>query len=516
MPGRALLSVSDKNGLADFARGLSALGYELVSTGGTAKALRAAGLEVLDVSEVTGFPEMMDGRVKTLHPKIHGGILSMRSNPEHARAMADHGITPIDVVVVNLYPFEATVAKSGVSFEEGIENIDIGGPSLVRASAKNHADVTIVVDPADYASVLDEMRRNGGTTAPETRRRLAAKAYRHTAAYDAAISGWFGSILGETFPETLPVGLKGARRLRYGENPHQAAAFYPFGDPGTIGGAEVLGGKELSHNNLLDLSAALDAVREFSAPACVVVKHTNPCGAAEAPTLSEAFERAYAGDPLSAYGGIVAFNRPLDEATARLIAVPAKFLECLVAPAIPPAVQQILQTGATWGKSLRILVVGPLDARRRRLSMRSISGGMLVQTEDDRLLDEAALKVVSKRAPSEAEWRDLKFAWAVAKHAKSNAIVLSRESRIVGVGAGQMSRVDSTHMAIRKAGERSKGSVLASDAFFPFPDSVELAAAAGVTALIHPGGSKRDAESVAAADRAGMAMAVTGMRHFRH
>jgi phosphoribosylaminoimidazolecarboxamide formyltransferase/IMP cyclohydrolase len=519
--GRALLSVSDKAGLLELARGLVAMNVELISTGGTRKALADAGLAVRDVSEVTGFPEMMDGRVKTLHPKIHGGVLAVRDDPGHVAAMREHGIEPIDLVVCNLYPFEATVAKAGASHEEIVENIDIGGPTLVRAAAKNYRDVAVVVEPGQYSAVLEEMKRTDGGLALETRERLAAAAYARIAAYDAAVAGYFARRGGaDSLPPALAVHWTKRFDLRYGENPHQKGAFYvdPVAARASIASAEVLHGKELSYNNILDLDSALNLVREFAEPAAVVVKHNNPCGAAVGPTLAEAFAHAYEGDPLSAYGGVLAFNREVDEATARQATEPNRFIECVVAPGFSEAAFQLFTTRPSWKKSVRLLRVGPLGGVGTGLVLRDVDGGVLAQTPDGRTVDEdfAEAKTPTKRAPTAAELADLRFAWAVCKHVKSNAIVLAKGGMVVGVGAGQMSRVDSVHMAVRKAGDRVKGSVLASDAFFPFRDNVDEAARAGVVAVVQPGGSLRDADSIAACDEHGLAMVFTGVRHFRH
>jgi phosphoribosylaminoimidazolecarboxamide formyltransferase/IMP cyclohydrolase len=519
---RALLSVSDKNGLAELGRGLAAFGVELVSTGGTSKALADAGLKVRDVAELTGFPEMLDGRVKTLHPHVHGGILAVRDNAEHMKTIAAHGIGPIDLVVVNLYPFEATVAKAGVSHEEVVENIDIGGPTLVRAAAKNYHDVAVLTSPMQYVGVLDEMKINAGALSLETRERLAAAAFARTAAYDQAIAGYFARRAGgERFPEKLHLHFERRQSLRYGENPHQPAAFYvePVPPPASVAAAAVLHGKELSYNNLLDLDSALNLVSEFRAPAAVVIKHNNPCGAAVADSLEEAFRKAYEGDPLSAYGGILGFNRAVDEATAMQVSEPGRFVECVIAPDYAPAAFEILTTRPSWKKSVRLLKTGTLEARAGRATgqdYRRVDGGLLVQIRDEGGDDFVLARVVTKRPPTEKEMADLRFTWLVCKHVKSNAIVLGKGGMVVGVGAGQMSRVDSVHMAVRKAGERSRGSVLASDAFFPFRDNVDLAAQAGVTAIVQPGGSMRDADSIAACDEHGLAMVFTGVRHFRH
>ncbi|TPG41207.1 bifunctional phosphoribosylaminoimidazolecarboxamide formyltransferase/IMP cyclohydrolase PurH [Sphingomonas koreensis] len=515
---RALLSVSDKNGIAALGTALAAKGVELVSTGGTAKALRDAGLDVRDISDLTGFPEMMDGRVKTLHPKVHGGLLAVRDDPAHAASMAEHDIGAIDLVVVNLYPFAATVAK-GAGRDEVIENIDIGGPSMVRSAAKNHAYVAIVTDPADYALV------EGGTTTLEDRKRLAAKAFAATAAYDAAIGSWFAfADQGEALPETLLVPLKRADTLRYGENPHQSAALYlPMGPAARgIAQAEQVQGKALSYNNLNDADAALELLTEFrdGPPTCVIVKHANPCGVASADTILDAYKAALACDSVSAFGGIIALNRPLDEETA--LAIGDIFTEVVCAPAASDAAKTVFAKK----KNLRLLLTGELsDPARPGLQLKSIAGGMLVQSRDNALI-EGDLKVVTKRAPTEQELADCRFAWTVAKHVKSNAIVYANGGSTAGIGAGQMSRVESARIAAWKAkdaadkagwGEpRTIGSAVASDAFFPFADGLLTAVEAGATAVIQPGGSIRDDEVIAAADDAGLAMVFTGMRHFRH
>jgi phosphoribosylaminoimidazolecarboxamide formyltransferase/IMP cyclohydrolase len=519
---RALLSVSDKTGLIDLARGLVEGKAELISTGGTRKALADAGLPVRDVSDVTGFPEILDGRVKTLHPRVHAGILAVRDNPQHQATLRDQGIAPIDMVVCNLYPFEATVARTGSSHEDIVENIDIGGPSMVRAAAKNYHDVAVVTDPAQYADILEELRRNKGALGLATRERLAAAAFARTAAYDRAISAYFARRGGqELLPTVLDLRFERRLPLRYGENPHQEAAFYVERDarPATVATAEVLHGKELSFNNILDLDSALNLVRDFPEPAAVVIKHNNPCGAAVGATLEEAFRKAYEGDPLSAYGGVLAFNREVDEPTARQITEPNRFVECAIAPGYSDPAFQLLTTRAKWGKNVRLLRTGPLPApgaRREALDYRRVDGGLLVQTRDAGGDDFAAARVVTKRQPTAAELADLRFAWVACKHVKSNAIVLAKGGMLVGTGAGQMSRVDSVHLAVRKAGERSRGAALASDAFFPFRDNVDEAARAGVTAIVQPGGSLRDQDSIAACDEHGLAMVFTGVRHFRH
>ena len=521
---RALLSVSDKTGLVDFARGLAERGIALVSTGGTRKALVEAGLAVSDVADLTGFPEMMDGRVKTLHPAVHGGLLAIRGNAEHRAAMAAHGIGPIDLLVVNLYPFEATLARGG-SFEDLIENIDIGGPAMIRAGAKNHDDVTVIVDVADYDEVLAEIAENGGATTLALRRRLAAKAYARTAAYDAAISNWFMGVLDEEAPTFRAFGGTLAEALRYGENPHQSAAFYRTPDRRLgVATARQVQGKALSYNNLNDTDAAFECVAEFDparSAAVVIVKHANPCGVAEAPTLAEAYERALRCDPVSAFGGIIAVNRPLDGETARRIV--EIFTEVIVAP---EASEEAIAVVAAK-KNLRLLVTGGLpDPRAPGLTAKTLSGGLLVQSRDNAVVDDMPLKVVTKRAPTEQEMADLRFAFRVAKHVKSNAIVYAKDGACVGIGAGQMSRVDSARIAASKADDAARlaglgesltrGSVVASDAFFPFADGLEAAIAAGATAVIQPGGAQRDADVIAAADAAGLAMVFTGTRHFRH
>jgi phosphoribosylaminoimidazolecarboxamide formyltransferase/IMP cyclohydrolase len=521
---RALLSVSDKTGLVEFAKALAGHGVELISTGGTAKALQDAGLAVKDVAEHTGFPEMMDGRLKTLHPKVHGGLLAIRGNAEHDRAATAHGIAPIDLLVVNLYPFEATVAK-GAAFADCIENVDIGGPAMIRAAAKNHAAVTVVVDPEDYPRVLDAMRRNGGATALDLRKALAAKAYARTAAYDAAIAAWFAETLGETAPAWRTFGGRLAQTLRYGENPHQAAALYLSGGrrPG-VATAVQRQGKELSYNNLGDADAAMELIAELDAavsPAVAIIKHANPCGVGLGKTLAEAYAKALRCDPVSAFGGIIALNGPIDEATAREIT--AILTEIVIAPDATPEAMAVFARK----KDLRLLTTGTLpDPRAPGLTFRSLAGGFLVQSRDNAVVDDMELEVVTKRQPTAQELADLKFAFKVAKHVKSNAIVYARDGATVGIGAGQMSRVDSARIAAWKAAEAAraagevepltKGSVVASDAFFPFADGLLAAAEAGATAVIQPGGSVRDAEVIEAADEAGLAMVFTRTRHFRH
>jgi phosphoribosylaminoimidazolecarboxamide formyltransferase/IMP cyclohydrolase len=509
--------VSDKSGLVPFARALAARGISLLSSGGTAKALAAEGIPVETVESYTGSPEVMDGRVKTLHPRVHGGILSRGERDQND--LGRLGAREIDLVVVNLYPFERVAADPASSHEHIVENIDIGGPSMVRSAAKNHARVTIVCDPSDYGRVLEELTRDGDTTA-QTRAELAAKAFAHTAAYDAAISGYLSSREADgstaVFPRYLTLPFERAYGLRYGENPHQLGAFYvERGAPaGTIAGAESLGagGKELSFNNLVDVDAALDAVREFERPAAVVVKHTNPCGVAVAGSLADAYRSAREADPVSAFGGIVALNREVDEATAGVLA--ETFVECVVAPAFSARALEILRAK----KNLRLLATrGWLGPGHAALTSKRVGGGLVVQSRDATAAGEVTGgRVVSKRAPTADEVRGLEFAWRVCKHVKSNAIVLATGEVTVGVGAGQMSRVISVQIACEKAGEKARGSVLASDAFFPFPDGVEVAGKAGITAIAHPGGSVKDADVIATADRLGMAMILTGVRHFRH
>jgi phosphoribosylaminoimidazolecarboxamide formyltransferase/IMP cyclohydrolase len=521
---RALLSVSDKTGLIEFARALAGRGVELVSTGGTAKAIAAVGLKVRDVSELTGFPEMMDGRVKTLHPKVHGGLLAIRDNSEHAQSMKAHGIAPIDLLVVNLYPFGATVDK-GASFTECIENIDIGGPAMIRAAAKNHDNVAVVVEATDYQAVLDELAANDGATTLALRRRFAAKAYARTAAYDAAISNWFAAELQTEAPDFRAFGGRLIQALRYGENPHQKAAFYRTPDrrPG-IAAAQQLQGKELSYNNINDTDAAYECVAEFDparTAACVIVKHANPCGVAEGSDLVSAYRKAFACDTQSPYGGIIAVNRKLDADTARVIT--EILTEVIIAPdATDEAIAIIAKR-----RNLRLLLAGNLpDPRAPGLTAKTVAGGLLVQSRDNAVVDDITLKVVTKRAPTEAELRDLKFAFRVAKHVKSNTIVYAKDLATVGIGAGQMSRVDSARIAARKAQDAAteaklaepltRGSVVASDAFFPFADGLLACIEAGATAVIQPGGSIRDDEVIKAADEHGIAMVFTGVRHFRH
>ncbi|WP_372834304.1 bifunctional phosphoribosylaminoimidazolecarboxamide formyltransferase/IMP cyclohydrolase [Puniceibacterium confluentis] len=521
---RALISVSDKTGLIDLGQALAARGVELLSTGGSAAALRDAGLEVRDVADVTGFPEMMDGRVKTLHPGVHGGLLALRDNPEHVAAMEQHGIGAIDLLVVNLYPFEATVAK-GADYETCIENIDIGGPAMIRAAAKNHGFVSVLVDVADYAPLLDELNANDGQTTYAFRQKLAQTAYARTGAYDAAVSAWMAGALELAAPRRRVFAGTLAQTLRYGENPHQTAAFYVDGSarPG-VATAQQLQGKELSYNNINDTDAAFELVSEFApedGPACAIIKHANPCGVARGATLKEAYGRAFDCDRTSAFGGIIALNQVLDGATAE--AISEIFTEVVIAPGADDAARAVFARK----KNLRLLVTGGLaDTAAGGLTYRQVSGGMLVQDRDTGRISMDELRVVTKVKPTEAQMRDLLFAWTVAKHVKSNAIIYVKDGATVGVGAGQMSRVDSTRIAARKSQDMAEvmglpapltqGSVVASDAFFPFADGLLTAAEAGARAVIQPGGSMRDDDVIRAADEAGIAMVLTGMRHFRH
>jgi len=513
---RALLSVSDKIGLNDLARALVARGIELISTGGTARALTDAGIPVREVADVTGFPEIMAGRVKTLHPRIHGGLLGRRGTDD--AVMAREGIEPIDLLIVNLYPFAATIAKPGVSYDEAIENIDVGGPAMLRGAAKNHADVTVVVDPSDYDGLLQELAAHRGATRFAFRARLAAKAFAHTAGYDSLVADYLAR-QGESnssFPSELGISLSRIALLRYGENPHQQAAFYRVAGAATdsIAAAKAVQGKELSFNNIADADTALECVRQYPHDACVIVKHANPCGAAMASSLADAYAQAYRTDPTSAFGGIIAFNRPLDAATARQI-LAQQFVEVLVAPALLPGCAEVLAEKP----NVRVLLTGPLQAARPERELRSVGGGVLVQERDIGRVDVDALPCVTTRQPSAQERRDLAFAWSVCRFVKSNAIVFARDNATVGIGAGQMSRVYSSRIGAIKAedaGLTVRGAVVASDAFFPFRDGVDVAANQGVTAVIQPGGSMRDAEVIAAANEHGLAMLFTGMRHFRH
>ena len=521
--GRALISVSDKTGLLDLARALAGYGVELISTGGTSGMLRAAGLKVRDVAEVTGFPEMMDGRVKTLHPNVHGGLLALRDDDEHLVAMAAHGIEPIDLLIVNLYPFEQTVA-AGADHATCIENIDIGGPAMIRAAAKNHKFVTVVTDPMDYDCLLSQLKGNDGATGMAFRQKMALTAYSRTAAYDTAVSTWLAGEIGQATPRYRSFAGKLAQTLRYGENPHQAAAFYVDGTRRSgVATARQWQGKELSYNNINDTDAAFELVAEFAggAPACAIIKHANPCGVATASSLTEAYQRAYQCDQTSAFGGIVALNQVLDGATAEEIV--KIFTEVVIAPDATEEARAVF----AGKKNLRLLTTGALpDPKAKGLAFKQVAGGFLVQDRDAGHLAASDLKVVTKRAPTDREMADLMFAWTVAKHVKSNAIIYVKDGATVGVGAGQMSRVDSTRIAARKAedmaealglpGPLTKGAVVASDAFFPFSDGLITAAEAGATAIIQPGGSMRDDEVIAAADERGLAMVFTGQRHFRH
>ncbi|MCX7961730.1 MAG: bifunctional phosphoribosylaminoimidazolecarboxamide formyltransferase/IMP cyclohydrolase [Burkholderiales bacterium] len=514
---RALISVSDKAGIATFARALAELGIEILSTGGTARLLEKEGVPATEVSAWTGFPEMLEGRVKTLHPRIHAGLLARRDSREHMAELARAGIAPIDLLVVNLYPFEATVADPDCSLAQAIENIDVGGPAMLRAAAKNHAGVAVVTDPADYDAVLAEIRATGGVS-ERTRRALATKAFAHTAAYDGAIANFLSSLDEEgrrrAFPDVLTLQFFKRQELRYGENPHQAAALYRDARPvaGAIAGFTLLQGKALSYNNLADADAAWECAKSFAAPACVIVKHANPCGAATGESLAVAYRKAFATDPVSAFGGILAFNRALDRATAEEVG--RQFAEVIVAPRVEPAAREALAAR----QNVRVLEV-PLAHEAQAHDYKRIGGGLLVQTTDARTAARAEMKVVTRRAPTEAQWDDLLFAWTVAKFVKSNAIVFCRDGATLGIGAGQMSRVDSVRIAALKAAGAKlalAGSVVASDAFFPFRDGLEAVADAGAAAVIQPGGSVRDAEVIAAADERGLAMVFTGVRHFRH
>lgn len=515
---RAIVSVSDKSGVVSFAKGLAQMGVEILSTGGTAKALRENGVSVMDISHYTGFPEMMEGRVKTLHPKVHGGLLGQRSKPDHVQKMKEHGILPIDLVAVNLYPFEATIAKEDCSLEEAIENIDIGGPTMLRSAAKNYPDVTVVVDPNDYDSVLSELKGNGEISI-ETNFRLAKKVFQHTARYDGAISNYLGQIENGKkffeFPETFTFQVKKAQGLRYGENPHQRAAFYReylLTEP-SVSNAVQLQGKELSFNNILDIDSAYETVKEFDEAATVIIKHNNPCGAAISSLgLADAYRKARDCDPVSAFGGVVGFNRLVDKETAReMVQI---FLEAIIAPGFDPEALEILKAK----KDLRILQTPPLTVLSYKggFDLRKVVGGLLIQDRDLGKVTVDQWKVVTKRKPTEEERKAMAFGWKVAKHIKSNAIVLVREDRTIGIGAGQMSRVDSTRLAVMKAQTTTKGTVLASDAMFPFRDGVDTGAEAGASAIIQPGGSIRDDEVIAAADEYDIAMVFTGMRHFKH
>ena len=506
---RALVSVSDKTGVVEFVRALKNFNVEIISTGGTAKALRDAGIEVRDISDVTGFPEMMDGRVKTLHPCVHGGLLALRDNPEHVAAMQQHEIEPIDMVVVNLYPFAVTIARPGVTREEAIEQIDIGGPAMIRSAAKNANDVAVVVDPAQYPALIEELHQHAGSISIPTRQRLAIEAFRKTAQYDATVSAYLAGETSDEFPAQITSTLTKLSDLRYGENPHQHAALYKTSSGGGLANATVLSGKEMSFNNYVDADAAWQLVNDFRDTACAIIKHTNPAGVGLGETTAAAYTKALATDPVSAFGGIVAFNRPVDAAAAQ--EVTKIFTEVVIAPDYDATALELLQTK----KNLRVLRMAQAQ-QTNELELRQISGGMLVQTKDVHELRREDLKVVTKRAPSDEEIRALLFAWTVCKHTKSNAIVYARADQTVGVGAGQMSRVDSVKIGAMRAQLPVAGSVLASDAFFPFRDGLDEAARHGITAVIQPGGSVRDEEVIAAADEHGLAMVFTGVRHFKH
>jgi phosphoribosylaminoimidazolecarboxamide formyltransferase/IMP cyclohydrolase len=531
---RALISVSDKAGVVDFARGLAGLGVEILSTGGTARSLQEAGVPVTPVEQVTGFPEMMEGRVKTLHPAVHGGILADRAKSAHMEQLAGQGYRPIDLVAVNLYPFAATVAKPGCSLEDAIENIDIGGPSMIRSAAKNHASVTVVSSPADYGTVLEELRSNGGDTTLDTRRRLAQKAYAHTATYDAAIAAYLAGQIGdEGLPQTLVLVAEKAQDLRYGENPHQRAAFYP--DPErrepSVSTARQLHGKELSFINLLDMDAALELVKEFDRPGCSIIKHTNPCGCGTAETLVEAYRLARDGElppfnpPGSRFGGIIACNRPIDRETAEEIIQPKSYYECIIAPGFSEEALELFRGRQIWGENVRLMEIDPLPpyaslaqtaTGAARLDVKRVVGGILVQERDLRDQRAEELQIVTERQPTDAEVADLLFAWKVVRHVKSNAVVLAKGGQLIGMGGGQTNRAQSSELAVAMAGHRAEGSACASDAYFPMPDGPEALAKAGVKSIIQPGGSKKDAEAVEVCNRYGVAMVFTGARHFRH
>lgn len=508
---RALVSVSDKTGIVELAKCLVENDIEVISTGGTFRTLQEAEVPVISISDVTRFPEILDGRVKTLHPAVHGGLLAVRENEKHRQQIEEQQIEPIDLVVVNLYPFQQTIEKPDVTLSEAIENIDIGGPSMLRSAAKNHRDVTVVVDPNDYALVMEQIKANQSTDF-ETRLYLASKAFEHTAAYDALIAGYFRQLRGEAFPEQLTLTYRKQQSLRYGENPHQQAAFYrePLASKGALVNCKQLQGKELSYNNINDASAALELVREFQEPTVVAVKHMNPCGVARGETIAEAFRRAHEADPVSIFGGIIAANRVIDQATAeQMVKI---FLEIVIAPGFEPEAMEILQEK----KNLRLLQIESFQDSKPTFQTVSIDGGLLIQEADQKGLTKEDCKVVTKTAPSEEQWEQLLFAWKVVKHVKSNAIVLVKDHHTIGVGAGQMNRVGAAEIAISQAGEKAKSSVLASDAFFPMPDTVEKAIEAGITAIIQPGGSIRDQESIERADQHGIAMVFTGIRHFKH
>nr|WP_285853364.1 bifunctional phosphoribosylaminoimidazolecarboxamide formyltransferase/IMP cyclohydrolase [Sporosarcina luteola] len=506
-----MLSVSDKKGVLEFAQALEALDYEILSTGGTMKHLKENGVAVTAVDEVTGFPEIMEGRVKTLNPMIHGGLLAKQDDAAHQAQMREHGIQPIHIVCVNLYPFKETISKPDVAINDAIENIDIGGPAMLRASAKNHAYVTVIVDAADYVQVLEELQTEGQTTL-ETRRRLAAKVFRHTAAYDALISGYLTDLADEQFPEQVTFTYELKQPLRYGENPHQQAAFYsrPLGSDFSIANAEQLHGKELSYNNIQDANAAIQIVKEFNQPAAVAVKHMNPCGVGVGETIAEAFNKAYEADPVSIFGGIIALNREVDAATAEKLS--GIFLEIVIAPSFTEEAIDVL----TKKKNIRLLTIPFEQHKQEAWNTVSVEGGLLMQQPDAYGFDDAEIRVATDREPTESEWEAMKLGWAVVKHVKSNAIVVSDSQRTLGVGAGQMNRVGAAAIALTQAGERAKGAAMASDAFFPMDDTVEAAAKAGITAIIQPGGSVKDEDSIKKANEYGIAMVFTGVRHFKH
>ncbi|ODS34364.1 MAG: bifunctional purine biosynthesis protein phosphoribosylaminoimidazolecarboxamide formyltransferase (AICAR transformylase) - IMP cyclohydrolase [Candidatus Scalindua rubra] len=517
----ALISVSDKTGIVDLARGLANLDVKMLSTGGTAKLLKENGINVTEVSEYTGFPEIMDGRVKTLHPKIHGGLLAVRDNESHMKQIGDLGIGTIDLVVVNLYPFEKTIKKENVSQEEAIENIDIGGPSMIRSASKNFRHVAVIVNPARYEAVLGELNKGNCELSIETRHKLATEAFKQTSNYDRAIFNYFEKGRKEKYPETLSLELHKKQDLRYGENPHQTAAFYVYKDfeVSCISNAEQIHGKALSFNNIMDTDVAIEIVKEFEKPSAVLIKHANPCGVASADVLNEAFKKAYDSDPVSAFGCILSLNRKVDEKTAEAITEPGHFVEAIAALGFEDEAIEILIKKRGWGKDLRLLKLNSLSEstiKKELNDFRGVVGGLLVQDKDMCSGDKDQLKVVTQKTPTEDEIEELLFAWKVCKHVKSNAIVLTKDKMVVGVGAGQMSRVDSTNIAIQKAGDRTSGAVLASDAFFPFRDSIDLAAEAGIIAVIQPGGSKKDEEVIKASDEHGIAMVFTGERHFKH
>ncbi|MEH7342896.1 bifunctional phosphoribosylaminoimidazolecarboxamide formyltransferase/IMP cyclohydrolase [Bacillus sp. JJ1532] len=511
MKKRALISVSDKSGVAEFAKALSELGFEILSTGGTKTALEEIGLPVTGVSDVTGFPEILEGRVKTLNPFIHGGLLAKFDEPSHKKQLEEHQIQPIHVVCVNLYPFQQTIAKPDVTVEDAIENIDIGGPAMLRASAKNHEYVTVVVDPSDYETVLSQLKQNGEVE-KETRRKLAAKVFRHTAAYDAMIAEYMTKLANVEVPEKLTVTYELKQSLRYGENPHQKASFYrkPLGSEFSIANAEQLHGKELSYNNINDADAALQIVKEFTEPAAVAVKHMNPCGVGNGETVYDAFTKAFAADPVSIFGGIIAFNREVDKETAQKLY--EIFLEIIIAPSFSKEALEIL----TGKKNLRLLTIPFSKQNKEEVKLTSIEGGLLIQDFDQYTLDHAEITIPTKRQPSEEEWKALKLGWKVVKHVKSNAIVVNNAEMTLGIGAGQMNRVGAAKIALEQAGEKANGAAMASDAFFPMDDTVEAAAKAGITAIIQPGGSVRDEDSIKKADEYGIAMVFTGIRHFKH